>query len=61
MIESVAGTLGKLDARALRHVRSDLAQIKAAWPTPMPPAAPVMEAGKISALISSIELHTSRY
>jgi hypothetical protein len=61
MIESVAGILGKLDAQALRHVRSDLAQIKAAWPTPMPPAAPVMEASKISALISSIELHTSRY
>lgn len=61
MIESVAGTLGKLDAQGLQRVRSDFAQLKAAWPAPMPPAAPVMEPGRMSALISSIELHMSRY
>jgi hypothetical protein len=61
MIESVAGILGKLDAQALQRLRKDLAQLKTAWPTPMPPAAPVMDPSQISALVSDIELHTSRY
>mgnify|MGYP001255420371 CR=1 FL=1 len=61
MIEGAAGVLGKLDAPALQRVRADFARLKAAWPAPMPPAAPVMEPGQILALVSDIELHMSRY
>jgi hypothetical protein len=61
MIEGVAGELAKLDAVALGKVRAELAKLKAAWPRPMPPEAPVMEVGQVSAIISDIELHVSRY
>jgi hypothetical protein len=61
MIEGAAGELTKLDAEALGKVRAGLAKLKAAWPAPMPPPAPLMDAGQMSAIISEIELHVSRY
>jgi len=61
MIEGAAAELAKADADALAKIRRDLAELKTAWPAPMPPAAPILQPGKMSALISDIELHTSRY
>ncbi len=61
MIEAAAPELAKVDAAALARIRSALAKLKAAWPAPMPPEAPILEPGEMSALISDIELHASRY
>jgi hypothetical protein len=61
MIEAAAPELAKVDAAALGRVRAALAELKTAWPAPMPPEKPVLEVGRMSALISDIELHTSRY
>src|SRR5215475_4350190 len=61
MIDAAAPELGRVDAGSLARIRSALAKLKAAWPTPMPPAVPVLEPGELSALISDIELHALRY
>jgi hypothetical protein len=61
MIEGLAAELAKIDAEALARIRADLAKLKAAWPAPMPPPAPLLEVGQMSALISDIELRASRY
>lgn len=61
MIEGAAAELARTDAAALGRIRTSLAKLKTAWPAPMPPNAPVMEPGEMSALISDIELHASRY
>jgi hypothetical protein len=61
MIEGSAGELTKIDAEALGKVRASIAKLKAAWPAPMPPQAPVLEVGQMSAIISDIELHISSY
>jgi hypothetical protein len=61
MIEGVAPELARVDAAALARIRGSLAKLKAAWPAPMPPDAPIMQPGEMSALISDIELHASRY
>jgi hypothetical protein len=61
MFESAANELAKADAESLQRVRADIAKLKSAWPAPMPPPAPVMEVGQMSAIISDIELHISRY
>ena len=61
MIEGAAGELRKADPDALAKVRAALAKLKTAWPAAMPPPAPVLEVGQISALVSDIELHVSRY
>jgi hypothetical protein len=61
MLEGAAPELARLDADALAVIRRDLAELKAAWPAPMPPPTPALEPGKMSALISNIELHASRY
>jgi hypothetical protein len=46
-------------AEQLAKVRTAFAELKTAWPAPLPPAAPVLDASKMSALISEIELYTS--
>ena len=61
MIEAAAPELAKADAHALARMRAALAKLKAAWPAPMPPAVPLLQPGEISALVSDIELHASRY
>jgi hypothetical protein len=61
MIEAAAPELAKVDAGSLARIRAALAKLKAAWPAPMPPEAPILQPGEMSALISDIELHTSRY
>ena len=61
LIEGVAPELAKVDAAALARIRGALAKLKAAWPAPMPPSAPILQPGEMSALVSDIELHASRY
>jgi hypothetical protein len=61
MVEGAAGALGRLDAEALAKVRAGFKRLKAAWPAPMPPPQPILQVGEISAIISGIELQTSRY
>ena len=61
MIEGAAPELARIDAAALARIRGALAKLKAAWPAPMPPDAPILQPGEMSALISDIELHASRY
>jgi hypothetical protein len=53
--------LTKADADAFARIRTSLAKLKAAWPAPMPPDAPLMAPGVMSAIISDIELHASRF
>jgi hypothetical protein len=61
LIEGAAPELAKVDAAALARIRGALAKLKAAWPAPMPPDAPILQPGEMSALVSDIELHASRY
>jgi len=61
MFEAAAAELGRKDAGALARVRTALTKLKTAWPAPMPPPAPVLPVGEISALVSDIELHASRF
>jgi hypothetical protein len=61
MIEQAAPDLAKVDAEALARMRGALAKLKAAWPAPMPPKAPLLQPGEMSALISDFELHASRF
>ena len=61
MLEGAAAELKKADPAAFARIRSALAELKTAWPAPMPPEKPIVEPGKMSALISDIELHASRY
>jgi hypothetical protein len=61
MLEAAAPELAKADADALARMRAALAKLKAAWPAPMPPAAPILQPGELSALVSDVELHASRY
>lgn len=61
MLDEAAPELAKTDAASLAKIRAVLAQLKTAWPEPMPPAAPVIEPGKLSALVSDFELYASRY
>lgn len=61
MFEGSAAELARIDKDALAQIRTILAKLKTAWPAPMPPNQPVLDVGTISALISDIELHISRY
>src|SRR5262245_52007605 len=58
--QMIEGAAAPLDAASLAKVRAAFARLKTAWPAPMPPPAPILEVGQVSALISEIELHTSR-
>jgi hypothetical protein len=61
MVEEVATELAAADADALARMRAALARLKAAWPAPMPPQAPLLQPGEVSALVSDFELHASRF
>jgi len=56
MIESVAPELEKKNAEALKGIRSALADLKKAFPTAMPPKAPIKDYGGVLGDISRIEL-----
>ncbi len=56
MIEGVAPDLQKKDAAALTQVRAGLAELKKAFPSPMPPRTPVKDHGAVLGDVSRIEL-----
>jgi hypothetical protein len=56
MIESVAPDLQRKDSEALDQVRAGLAELKKAFPSPMPPRTPVKDYGGVLADVSRIEL-----
>jgi hypothetical protein len=56
MIESVAPDLQKKDPAALGQVRSGMAELRKAFPSPMPPRAPVKDHGAVLGDVSRIEL-----
>jgi hypothetical protein len=60
LIESVAPDLEKKDAAALRAMRAGFAELKKAFPAPMPPRAPVKEHGALLADVARIELAAGR-
>ena len=61
MLEAVAAELAGIDAADWAKVRAELQRLKAAWPDVLPPPAPLLAPGEISALISDIELHATRF
>jgi hypothetical protein len=56
MIAAVAPGLQKKDAAALKIVRDDIADLKLAFPTAMPPKAAVKDAATVQSTVSRIEL-----
>jgi hypothetical protein len=60
MIDGVAPELEKMDAVALRGVRSAFAELKKAFPSPLPPRAPVKDHGAMLSDVSRIELAAGR-
>ncbi len=56
MIESVAPDLEKKNAAALAEVRAGFADLKKAFPSPMPPRTPVKDPAAVLADVARIEL-----
>jgi hypothetical protein len=48
-----------IGSEAMGKVRAAFAKLKTAWPTPLPPAKPILDVSQVSALISEIELYIS--
>jgi hypothetical protein len=61
MIESVAPDLQKKDPAALRDVRAGLAELRKAFPSPVPPRTPVKDHGAVLADVSRIELAAGKF
>ena len=60
MIESVAADLQKQNAPALREVRFGMAELKLAFPSPMPPRTPVKDHATVLGDVSRIELSAGK-
>lgn len=56
MISSVAAGLEKKNAEAFKKIRAEMTDLKLAFPTAMPPKAPVKDAATVSSDVSRIEL-----
>jgi hypothetical protein len=56
MVEAVASALRTKDATALKNVRASLKELKKAFPSPLPPKAPRLDAGQFSVAASKLEL-----
>ena len=56
MIDSVAADLQKQNAPALREVRAGMAELKLAFPSPIPPRTPVRDHATLLGDVSRIEL-----
>jgi hypothetical protein len=60
MIESVSDVLEKKNAEALASVRTGFAELKKAFPSPMPPRAPIKSSADVLSDIARIELAASK-
>ncbi len=61
LITAAAPLVKKADPEALARVEKQFTALKKAWPAAIPPDAPLIEAGALSALVSDVELHVSRF
>lgn len=52
---SISGQLTKQNSEAQKAITDNMAQLKTAWPSPLPPATPVLPTEKVTQLIKSIE------
>ena len=59
--ERAARQLKAKDAEAYRSLMTQLDALQPAWPSAMPPQAPVKSAGEVSAAVSRIELLKGRF
>jgi hypothetical protein len=60
MFDAVAPGLEKKDADAFKHVRDAFAELKKAFPTPMPPKTPVKDYGAVLGDVSRVELSAGK-
>jgi hypothetical protein len=56
MIDSVAADLQKKDEAALHEVRAGLAELKQAFPSPVPPPLPVTDGAAVLGIVTRIEV-----
>jgi hypothetical protein len=61
LLASVSDELSKKDADALAAIRTAFNDLKAAWPSPMPPKAPAKDLSQVLSDISKIELQLGRF
>jgi hypothetical protein len=61
LLASVADELAKKDADAVKAAQAGFAELKKAWPTPVPPKTPAKDLSQVLADISKIELQLGRF
>jgi hypothetical protein len=61
VIEENAADLARRDPLAQAHLRAALDRLKTAWPSPLPPAAPVLQPAEMAGLIAEFERHAARF
>src|SRR3954468_10293108 len=61
LLNSVADDLAQKDAQAVKAAQASFAELKKAWPTPVPPKQPVKDHGQVLADISKVELQLERF
>jgi hypothetical protein len=61
LIESIAPALEAKDAQALATLRADLAELKKAWPSTIPPKKPVKDQSAVLGDIARVELHAGGF
>jgi len=61
LLNSVADDLAQNDAQAVKAAQASIAELKKAWPTPVPPKQPVKDRGQVLADISKVELQLGRF
>lgn len=61
LIAEAAPQAASRDPQAVEVVKKRFEQLKTAWPTAVPPETPIIELGALSALVSDVELHVSRF
>ncbi|MGB5963149.1 MAG: helix-hairpin-helix domain-containing protein [Coleofasciculaceae cyanobacterium] len=52
---AIAEQLTKQNAEAQKEINATMTELKTAWPSPIPPAAPILPTDKVTELIKSIE------
>jgi hypothetical protein len=61
LFSSVADDLAQKNAEAVKAAQASFAELKKAWPAPVPPKTPVKDHGQLLADISRIELQVGRF
>ena len=61
MLDSISKDLEKIDKAALAATRAAFAELKTAWPAPVPPSTPVKDHGAVLADVSRVGLAVSPF